>query len=31
MQSLGDTLRVGDHCPEIGHGVQEVAEPASAL
>jgi len=31
MQSSGDTLRVGDHCPTTGQGVQDAAEPAVDL
>ena len=31
MQSSGDTLCVGDHCPTTGQGVQDAAEPAVDL
>ena len=31
MQSPVPTLRIGDHCPAIGHGVHAEAAPASAL
>ena len=31
MQSSGDTLRVGDHCPTTGQGVQAAADPGADL
>ena len=31
MQSSGDTLRVGDHCPTTGQGLQAAADPGADL